>query len=129
VRRPAVPLADLPAVAAAAGVLVMPYADAPVTRAMQPLKLKEYLATGKPAVARVLPAVRPWADCLDAVETPAEFAAAVRRRLVEGLPSEQRAARARLASEGWATKAREFARLVHGEDGGRQVTTPKTSRS
>lgn len=129
VRRPALALAELPALAAAASVLVMPYADLPVTRAMQPLKLKEYLATGKPAVVRALPAVRPWADCLDAVATPAEFAAAVRRRLAEGLPAEQRAARVRLAAEGWAAKAREFARLIHGEDGGCQVTTPRTLRS
>jgi len=35
----------LAAVAQAASVLVMPYIDAPVTRAMQPLKLLEYLAT------------------------------------------------------------------------------------
>ena len=43
---PAVPIGVLPALAARAAVLVAPYADLPVTRAMQPLKLKEYLATG-----------------------------------------------------------------------------------
>jgi hypothetical protein len=114
VRRPALPLAELPALAAAAAVLVMPYADEPVTRAMQPLKLKEYLATGKPAVVRDLPATRPWADCLDVAATADEFAAAVRRRLAGGLPADQRAARARLATEGWDVKAVEFARLVRG---------------
>src|SRR5262249_48971396 len=50
--RPAVPLDRLPEIAAAAAVLIMPYADLPVTRAIQPLKLKEYLATGHPAVVR-----------------------------------------------------------------------------
>ena len=108
VRRPAVPLADLPAIAAAAAVLVMPYADAPVTRAMQPLKLKEYLATGKPAVVRALPATRPWADCLDVASTPQDFAAAVRRRLATGLPASQRLARARLTAEDWSAKATEL---------------------
>ena len=58
---PAVPYDDLPAVAATSDVLVMPYADAPVTRAMQPLKLLEYMATGKPVVVRDLPSTRPWA--------------------------------------------------------------------
>jgi glycosyltransferase involved in cell wall biosynthesis len=115
VRRPAVPLADLPAVAAAASVLIMPYADAPVTRAMQPLKLKEYLATGKPAVVRDLPATRAWADCLDVAATPRDFAAAVQRRLATGLPPSQRSARTRLASEDWSAKATEFARLVRGD--------------
>jgi glycosyltransferase involved in cell wall biosynthesis len=127
VRRPAMPLADLPALAAAADVLVMPYADAPVTRAMQPLKLKEYLATGQPAVVRDLPATRPWADGLDVAATPEAFAAAVRRRLTDGLPPAQRTARARLAAEDWRAKAAEFARLVRRADGvdvsGRQVTS------
>jgi glycosyltransferase involved in cell wall biosynthesis len=123
VRRPAMPVTDLPAVAAAADVLVMPYADLPVTRAMQPLKLKEYLATGKPAVVRDLPANRAWADALDVAATPADFAAAVRRRLAGGLPEGQRAARRRLAAEDWSAKAADFARLVR-RDQGCQVMSP-----
>ena len=53
---PPLPYEALPGLAREASVLVMPYADLPVTWAMQPLKLKEYLATGKPAVVRDLPA-------------------------------------------------------------------------
>ncbi len=45
---------ELPALAQQASVLIMPYADLPVTRVMQPLKLKEYLATGRPVVAAPL---------------------------------------------------------------------------
>ena len=37
----------------------MPYADLPVTRAMQPLKLKEYLVTDRPVVVADLPADQP----------------------------------------------------------------------
>src|SRR5262249_13356274 len=72
--------------------------------------LKEYLATGRPVVASDLPANRPWADCMDVVSTPGQFAEAVRLRLQTGLPPEQRAARGRLASEGWDGKARLFER-------------------
>ena len=61
---PPVPFGALPALAARASVLIAPYADLPVTRAMQPLKLKEYIATGKPAVVRALPAMAEWADCV-----------------------------------------------------------------
>lgn len=103
---------QLPQLARQADVLIMPYADLPATRAMQPLKLKEYLATGKPVVVRDLPATRPWADCLDVAATAEEFAAAVRRRLEAGLPEGQRAARARLADETWSAKARQFEQLV-----------------
>jgi glycosyltransferase involved in cell wall biosynthesis len=109
---PPVPYDDLPALAAAAAVFVMPYADLPVTRAMQPLKLKEYLATGKPVVVRKLPATEPWADCLDAADTPERFAAAVVERLRTGVPEGQRVARGRLEGEGWAAKAELFERWI-----------------
>jgi glycosyltransferase involved in cell wall biosynthesis len=111
---PPVSYDDLPALAGAAAVLVMPYADLPVTRAMQPLKLKEYLATGKPVVVRKLPATEPWADCLDVAATPAEFAAAVLERLRTGVPEAQRAARGRLDAEGWWAKAAEFEKWIEG---------------
>jgi glycosyltransferase involved in cell wall biosynthesis len=120
-RLPALPLAKLPHLARTAAVLVMPYADLPVTRAIQPLKLKEYLATGLPVVVRDLPATRDWADCLDLADTPASFAQAVRRRLVTGIPEDQQRARARLAEESWTEKARLFEhwalhqeQMVHG---------------
>jgi glycosyltransferase involved in cell wall biosynthesis len=102
---PAVPFEHLPDLAAAASVLIMPYADLPVTRAMQPLKLKEYLATGRPVVVRNLPANRSWSDCLDLADTPQAFARLVRIRLDHGLPENQQRARSRLSGETWANKA------------------------
>jgi glycosyltransferase involved in cell wall biosynthesis len=113
---PPVPFADLPALAARARVLIAPYADLPVTRAMQPLKLKEYSATGKPVVVRALPATTEWADCVDVVDTPEAFAAAVRTRLRDGVPDAQRQARSRLEDEGWAAKADQFERWVDGKE-------------
>jgi glycosyltransferase involved in cell wall biosynthesis len=98
----------LPALAANAAALIMPYGDLPVTQAMQPLKLKEYLATGKPTVARDLPATRAWADCLDLADSPEAFSRLVRLRLQTGLPEEQAAARARLVGESWIEKTRAF---------------------
>jgi hypothetical protein len=92
----------------------MPYADLPATRAMQPLKLKEYLATGRPAVVRSLPATVEWADAADACDTPEAFTAAVRQRCVSGLPAEQGQARERLTAEGWAAKAAAFENWVDG---------------
>jgi glycosyltransferase involved in cell wall biosynthesis len=114
--RPPVPYTRLPELAAAADVLVMPYADLPATRAMQPLKLKEYLATGKPAVVRHLPATAGWADCADVCADPESFAAVVVERLRGGLPADQLAARSRLEREGWAEKARQFEQWVNGDE-------------
>lgn len=103
---------QLPTLAREAAVLVMPYADQAVTRAMQPLKLKEYLATGRPAVARNLPANLEWADSLDLTDSAVEFSRLVRRRLETGPDPAQSLARTRLTEEGWAMKARHFADLT-----------------
>jgi glycosyltransferase involved in cell wall biosynthesis len=111
---PRMPFESLPALAARASLLIAPYADLPVTRAMEPLKLKEYLATGKPVVVRKLPATVPWADCADVVDTPEAFAAAVLERLRTGLPEGQRQARQRLEAESWAAKAAQFERWIDG---------------
>ncbi len=105
---PAVKLERLPALAASAAVLVMPYIDAPVTWAMQPLKLKEYLATGRPCIVRHLDTTSLWGDALDLARTPEEFAAAVLERLRTGTPPAQSDARRRLASESWIAKAAQF---------------------
>lgn len=102
----------LPSVAAGADVLVMPYADLPVTRAMQPLKLKEYLATGKPVVATPLPAVAAWNDCLDVAGGSEQFADLVLRRIHSGTTDQQSCARESLQNEGWQAKADELRSLL-----------------
>jgi glycosyltransferase involved in cell wall biosynthesis len=113
---PPVPFGALPALAARARVLIAPYADLPVTRAMQPLKLKEYIATGKPVVVRRLPATAEWADCADVVDGPEAFARSVLGRAAGGVPADQLRARVRLAGEGWAAKAEQFARWADGAE-------------
>jgi glycosyltransferase involved in cell wall biosynthesis len=115
VHAPPLPFDALPRLAAEASVLVMPYADLPVTRAIQPLKLKEYLATGKPVAVRDLPANVPWGDCLDLACSSDEFAELVCLRLMTGVPSEQLLARRRLEQESWDAKARAFERLILGD--------------
>ncbi|MEZ6139618.1 MAG: glycosyltransferase [Zavarzinella sp.] len=111
---PAQPFASLPSLAKRADVLVMPYADLPVTRAMQPLKLKEYLATGRPVVVSDLPANQTWSEGADLVRTPEEFAARVLERLQTGTPPSQLIAREVLMAESWQAKATHFAELIEG---------------
>lgn len=103
-----VPFADLPALAGRADVLVMPYADLPVTRAMQPLKMKEYIATGRPVVVSSLPAVKEWSDCMDVCDNSEQFADAVINRLNGNIPVDQQNARLRLKNEDWASKAKQL---------------------
>jgi glycosyltransferase involved in cell wall biosynthesis len=115
-RLPALPYDELPGLAREAAVLMMPYADLPVTRAMQPLKLLEYLATGRPVVASDLPSTRPWSDGLDLAGSPEAFSAAVLRRIAGGIPEDQQTARCRLVYEGWDAKACQFERWAIGSE-------------
>jgi hypothetical protein len=103
---------ELPGLASLADVLVMPYVDAAVTRAMQPLKLKEYLSTDRPVVVRDLPATVGWGDCCDVVGDVGVFVETCLARAEGGLPGKQGLAReSRLAGESWSQKAREFSSL------------------
>ncbi len=109
---PAQPLTALPSIAEQADVLIMPYADLPVTRAMQPLKLKEYLATGKPVVVNRLPSTDAWNDCLDVASTPEDFSRLVCERLSTGVTPSQTSARLRLQQESWNSKAASFEQVL-----------------
>lgn len=55
--RPSVPYADLPAILGSAEVLLLPRTGHPAARASDPLKLWDYLATGRPIAATPLPGV------------------------------------------------------------------------
>jgi hypothetical protein len=110
--RDAVPFHRLPLVAAATRVLIMPYIDAPVTRAMQPLKLKEYLASGQAAVVRSLPSTQPWADTCDVCNDRDSFARAVLARLQSGATPSQLVERQRLMQESWSCKAKQFEFMI-----------------
>lgn len=112
---PAQPITALPAIANEASVLVMPYADLPVTRAMQPLKLKEYLATGKPVVVNRLPSTDAWSDCLDVATTPEQFSRLVRERISTGITVSQALARNRLQQECWNSKAAQLELVLKGD--------------
>ncbi len=81
---------------------------------MQPLKLKEYLATGKPVVVNRLPSTDEWSDCLDAAETPAQFSRMVRERIKDGIPAPQVTARTRLQQESWKSKAAALDEVLQG---------------
>jgi glycosyltransferase involved in cell wall biosynthesis len=107
-----VPYERLPGLASEADVLIMPYADLPVTRAMQPLKLKEYLATGLPVVAPPLPANRTWGDAMDLTADPDQFARLCLARARRSLPESQARARQRLVYESWENKALQFEQWI-----------------
>jgi GT2 family glycosyltransferase/glycosyltransferase involved in cell wall biosynthesis len=78
-----VPYADLPGYVAGFDVCTIPFQRTPLTEATNPVKLYEYLATGKPIVARRLPELEPFADLIALYDTAEEFVAALERTVRE----------------------------------------------
>jgi len=107
-----VPVESLPGYACASDALILPYADLPVTRASQPLKLLEYLCTDRPVVTSALPACQEWADAIDIATNPRDFGAALAQRIREGVPARQISARARARCHTWQRVADRFAELI-----------------
>ena len=108
------PFKKLPSLAKLANVLIMPYADLPVTRAMQPLKLKEYLATLRPVVTSSLPSVQPWKHCIEMATTKEQFISKTinHMRSARGLSRTAHQTLSKLKSETWQAKARQFEELI-----------------
>lgn len=88
---------------AASDVLIMPWNQSDWIQACNPIKLKEYLATGRPVVTRDFPALDGWRDLVTVADTADAFAAAIRAALTQRVNHE--AILARLARETWAAKA------------------------
>ena len=112
IHHPAVDYVNLPSVGKSADVLIMPYCRNELTRFMQPVKLTEYMATGKPVVVTSIPATLEWRDSLFVAEHKEQFVKQVLLALESGLPDSQRTARQRLKQESWSAKALEFLKIL-----------------
>ncbi len=109
-----VPYADLPRHVFHFDLCVLPYVVDESTRNINPLKLKEYLATGKPVIASPLPEAVQLADYLT-LATPEDFPRVVASALatLEAGPYKtparlQPGLERFLQSESWEAKARRF---------------------
>jgi len=96
------PYEDVPGYMAAGDVLIMPWNPSDWVNACNPVKLKEYLAVGRPIVSTNFHELRSY-DALVHVATTAEtFAAAVRQALDEpGTPADVAARRDRVRAATW----------------------------
>lgn len=77
------PFAELPAYLAHFDVALIPFKLNELTRAVNPIKLREYLSAGVPVVTTALPELLPFRDHegVDVVSDATAFVAAVKRRL------------------------------------------------
>jgi glycosyltransferase involved in cell wall biosynthesis len=108
-----VPYHDLPAYAKGFDVCIMPYALNALTHNINPLKMKEYLATGKPVVSTPVAEAKRLAHALRIGNGYDGFIAAVEDAIARGVTPEERMARvAVLRGQSWEEKAEEFMRLI-----------------
>lgn len=106
-----VPYEDLPGVLREADVCLVPYRVTELTRSCNPLKVFEYLATGRPVVATDLDGLAWCADAIDIAEGPDEFLASLDRRLAD--PDAGREARLeRARANGWDARVDELEDLL-----------------
>ncbi|MCP3903379.1 MAG: glycosyltransferase [Planctomycetes bacterium] len=89
---------------AACDVLLMPWRRSPWIEACNPVKLKEYLATGRPVVTTEFPELDRYRGHVRVATDAPAFAAAVREAIAR--PHDDAAAQALVRNQTWADQAR-----------------------
>jgi glycosyltransferase involved in cell wall biosynthesis len=110
---PPVAYADVPAVMHALDCGVLPYVRDALTARMNPLKLRELLASGTPVVSARLPEVEPYRAVVHLAEDVEEWRSAIAAALADGRRGAERRAAA-VREEGWDRRSEEFERLAAG---------------
>lgn len=103
------PYADLPAYCKAFDVAINPFAINELTLAANPLKVREYLAAGRPVVSTDIPEVRVLANC-HAAKDHADFISGIERALGEG--RDRREISESVRGESWEARVDELRTII-----------------
>lgn len=97
------PYATIPAYLNAFACCIAPFQLTKLTTAVNPIKLREYLAAGRPVVAAPLPAIREYSAVVAMAAEPQGFADAVVQMLdaAHDTPDARRRRRASVQTESW----------------------------
>jgi glycosyltransferase involved in cell wall biosynthesis len=98
-------------------VAIMPWRQNRWIEACNPIKLKEYLALGKPVVSTPFPELAEYLDVVYEARTPEEFAESIKRARVEDNPERIEKRRAKVAQASWDSKAQLVLRELFPEAG------------
>ncbi|MBM3288013.1 MAG: glycosyltransferase family 1 protein [Candidatus Eisenbacteria bacterium] len=119
-----VPQASVPDFIASFDVCLAPFRPGPIRRAVDPLKIYEYLALGRPVVATPLESLLggPIAEQIKFAEGPEEFVAAIRRALEDDDPQTRAARREAVRPFAWEALADRVERIVEEAERGWSTT-------
>jgi len=95
---------------AAMDVLIMPWNRSEWIKACNPIKLKEYLATGRPVVSTDFPALDPFRDLVRVADDAPSFVEAIRAALAH--TTDANAQHERVREESWDAKADDVHRAL-----------------
>jgi glycosyltransferase involved in cell wall biosynthesis len=116
---------QIPHYGAAFDVCLMPFNQNDWVSAMNPIKLKEYLALGKPVVSTPIGELSQFENLIRVAPTAEPFASAIRRAVREDSAELVDARRERVRKHSWAAKAEEvMATLWNGEHGSPEWNCP-----
>jgi teichuronic acid biosynthesis glycosyltransferase TuaH len=106
-------LEQLPCYLAHFDVLVLPFLINEVTRSIYPLKINEYLASGKPVVATPFSEdIQTFGDWISLEEDHQRFSQAIQKELDEDSPDKSRRRNEAASKNTWENRAETFWRLL-----------------
>lgn len=110
-----IPYKELPSMAKGWDVCILPYKVNRLTDAIQPLKLKEYLATGKSVISTPIKEARNMEDYIIIADTADAWESAIRMSIKgTGSQRERDKVESYLQKESWPYKAKQFFSLCTG---------------
>ncbi|HHB91260.1 MAG TPA: glycosyltransferase family 1 protein, partial [Anaerolineae bacterium] len=108
------PLAELPAYMHSFDVSLMPYAHNLWTENINPLKLYEYLATGRPIVSTDIPAVRDFRDVIRIADNREAFLQAVEEALIHDRAEDAQRRQAIARQHTWDQRVETLSSIIQG---------------
>ena len=107
------PYQSLPSYCQHWSVSLLPFRDGDTMRAANPLKLREYLAAGRPVVSTDFPWLDGYRDLVEVAAGPADYAAALDAARAEA-PGLAAPRRERVSGESWPARAAEASARIDG---------------
>lgn len=106
------PYETLPSWAKAFDVAIIPFRQNKLVRNVNPLKLREYLATGKPVVSVPMPELTKFAHCIGIAATPEKFLHEIEHALSEDDEDKRLARRREVSGMTWDARVSQVLETV-----------------
>ena len=108
------PYEDLPGYCRAFDVGLIPFRMSRLTRAVNPIKLREYLAAGLPVVSSPMPEVLRYAPAVRTAETPDQLIAACVTALAASRDGNAAGRSALVQQESWQARVEQLSQIIMG---------------